>query len=116
MKIKFNFKQIWLAVAVISLVLLAFHWFGFDSSQLEISLLALNILALILSLPCSLFVVPVVIAANHYLQLSPVSSDGLYLNTIFLSVVGAMQWFWIVKFWSPTESTLQMLDLPNSKI
>ncbi|MGI8542783.1 MAG: hypothetical protein ACR2MD_04810 [Aridibacter sp.] len=116
MKIKFNLKKIWSAVGIISLVLLAFHWFGFDSQQLEMSILALNVLALLLSLPCSLFVVPVIIAANQYLQLSPVSSDGLYLNTIFLFVVGAMQWFWIAKFWSPTEAPLQMLGLPNGKI
>lgn len=116
MKIKFNLKQIWSTVAVISLVLLAFHWFGFDSQQLEISILALNILAFILSLPCSLFVLPVLIASNHYLQLSPLSSEGLYLNTVFLSVVGAMQWFWIANFWSPKEATLQMLSLANGEI
>ncbi len=116
MNIKFNLKSIWLAVGVISLILLAFHWFGFDSQQLEISILALNVLALILSLPCSLFVIPVLVAANHYLQLSPVSSDGLYLNTIFLFVVGLMQWFWIARFWYPTESPLQMLGLPNGEV
>ncbi len=116
MNIKFNLKNIWLAVGVISLILLAFHWFGFDSQQLEISILALNVLALILSLPCSLFVIPVLLAANRYLEMSPFSSEGLYLNTIFLFVVGAMQWFWIARFWYPTESPLQMLGLPNGEV
>lgn len=107
MKIKIDFRRIWTAAAVISLVLLGFHWFGFDSKQLEISILALNILAFLLSVPCSLFVVPVVVASNHYLGLSPISSEGLYLNTIFLSTVGAMQWFWIARFWSPGEPQFQ---------
>ncbi len=109
MKDKFNLKQIWSAVGVISLVLLAFHWFGFDSRQLETSILALNALAFLLSLPCSLFFVPVLIASNHYLEMSPFSGDGLYLNTIFLFVIGAMQWFWIAKFWFPKEPQMQSL-------
>ncbi len=115
MNIKFNLKSIWLAVGVISLILLSFHWFGFDSQQLEMSILALNVLALLLSLPCSVFVIPVLVAANHYLEMSPFSSEGLYLNTIFLFVIGLMQWFWISRFWYPTESPLQMLGLPNGK-
>lgn len=106
-------KNIWLAVGVISLVLLAFDWFGYGSNNLQNAILALNGLALALSLPCSLFVVPVLLAANHFMSLSPFSSEGIYLNTILLFVVGVMQWFWIANFWSPTEPQLQMLDLPN---
>ncbi len=115
MKIKFDFKRIWTVVAGISLILLGFHWFGIDYQQLEISILALNVLAFILALPCSIFVLPVLVASNHYLELSPISSDGLYLNTIFLAVIGAMQWFWIAKLWSPSEPSVQMLDLPDGK-
>jgi hypothetical protein len=113
MNIKFNLKCIWLAVGVISLILLAFHWFGYDSNNLENAILALNVLAFALSLPCSLFIIPVVVATNHFMAISPVSGEGIYLNTIFLFVIGAMQWFWIARFWSPTEPPLQILDLPN---
>lgn len=116
MKNKLNLKYVWLTVAVISLILLAFDWFGFGSQNLQNAVLVLNFAAFILSLPCSLFVIPVVAAANHYLSLNPLSGEGIYLNTIFLFVIGAMQWFWIARFWSPTEPTFQAIDLTNGNL
>ena len=116
MNIKFNLKYIWLTTGVISLILLAFDWFGFGSQNLQNVILALNFTAFVLSLPCSLFVIPVVVAANYYLSLNPSSGDGIYLNTIFLFVVGLMQWFWIARFWSPTEPVFQMIDLKNGNL
>lgn len=115
MNIKFSLKYIWLAVAFLSLVLLTFHWFDFDSRNLEYGILSLNSIAFILSLPCSLFVLPVLIASNHYMAISPFAGDGIYLGTILLFIIGAMQWFWVVRFWSPTESSLQMLELPDGE-
>lgn len=111
-----NLKRIWLAVGVISLVLLAFDWFGYGSQNLQNAILALNIAAFILSLPCSLFVVPVVLAANHFMAMSPTSADGIYLNTIFLFVVGLMQWFWIARFWSPPEPQFQSLKFTDGNL
>ena len=116
MNIKFSLKNIWLAVAVSSLILLAFHWFGFDSRNLEYAILTLSSVAFILSLPCSLFVVPVMLASNYYMAISPFAGDGIYLGTILIFIVGAMQWFWIVNFWYPTESSFQDLDLLKAKI
>ncbi len=116
MKNKLNLKYVWLTVGVISLILLAFDWFGFGSENLQNAILALNFTAFVLSLPCSLFVIPVVIAANHYLSLAPVSGEGIYLNTIFLFVIGAMQWFWIARFWSPNEPVFQMIGLKNGNL
>lgn len=113
MNLKSKLKYIWLAVAAVSLILLAFDWFGYGSQNLQNTILALNFVALVLSLPCSLFVIPVVIAAHHYLSLNPFSGEGIYLNTIFLFVIGLMQWFWIARFWSPTEPTFQAIDLAN---
>ena len=111
MNIKNNLKRLWFVAGSAALVLLVFHWFGFDSKELEISIFTLTLIAFVLSLPCSLFVVPVLAAANYYLAMSPLSGDGLYLNTILLFVVGSMQWLWIVRFWSPTEPPMQRLDL-----
>jgi hypothetical protein len=111
MNIKNNLKRLWLVAGSAALVLLVFHWFGFDSKGLETTIFTLNIIAFVLSLPCSLFVVPVLAAANYYLAMNPVSGGGLYLNTILLFVVGVMHWFWIVKFWSPAEPQMQKLDL-----
>jgi len=108
-------RMIWLAVGLISLGSLGFHWFGFGSGRLEQTLLVLNVFSLILSLPCSLFVVPVLAAANNFLEINPLSGEGIYLNTIILFAVGAMQWFWIVKFWSPAEPPLQMIGISGPK-
>ncbi len=113
MNLKSNLKYIWLTIAAVSLILLAFDWFGYGSQNLQNTILALNFIAFVLSLPCSLFVIPVVAAANHYLSLDPLSGEGIYLNTIFLFVIGAMQWFWIARFWSPTKPTFQAIDLTH---
>ena len=115
MNIKSNLKHIWLAIAVFSMILTIFLWFGYDSQNLQYTILALNSLMLVLSLPCSLFAVPVVALANHYLAINPVSIEGIYVNTYFLFIIGLMQWFWIARFWSPTEPPLQMLDLLAEK-
>ncbi len=93
--------------------LLGFHWIGYDSRNLEVSILVLNAIGFALSLPCSFFVVPVITASFIYLDIYPVSSDGVYLNTIFIFVIGIMQWFFISRFWSPDGNPLQKLNLEH---
>lgn len=116
MKIKNNIKYIWLAISVISIILLAFHWFGFAPQTLHYAILGLNTAALILSVPCSLFAVPVFFAANYFLELYPFSGEGIYLNTFLLFALGALQWFLIIKYWSPTEPLLQKLELVDGNV
>lgn len=111
MNYKSNLTRIWLVAACLSLVLSAFMWFGYESQNLKYAILALNVLTFLFSLPCSIFAVPVVAASAYYLEMNPASSEGIYLSTIFLSVLGAVQWFWIVRFWSPSEPIMQKLDL-----
>ncbi len=111
MNIKSNLKFIWLTFGVLSLVLMGFLWFGYDSQYLRNTMHVLNAVMLILSLPCSLFAVPVILLANRYLEINPFSPEGIYLGTIFLFILGLMQWFWIVRFWSPDQATLQMINL-----
>jgi len=113
---KYKLKQIWLAVAVISLILLGFHWFGYDSRNLEISILVLNAIGFVLSLPCSFFVVPVITASFIYLGIFPASSDGVYLNTIFIFVVGMMQWFFVSKYWTAEGNPMQTLGLKREGV
>ncbi len=108
-------KNIWLVLGIVSIILLAFHWFGYDSKGLQNTLIVLDGLLFILSLPCSLFVVPVVIASNYYMAMSPISGSGLYLNTILLFVIGLTQWFWIVRFWTGTGYQLQRLEVYEEK-
>jgi hypothetical protein len=111
MNIKSKLKYIWLGIAVLSMILTAFLWFGYESENLQNTIYVLNALILILSLPCSLFAVLVVALADYYLDINPFSIEGIYLSTIFLSVVGLMQWFWIARFWSPPEAMFQNLNL-----
>lgn len=115
MNYKSNLKRVWLVAAFASLVLTAFLWFGYESENLKNSILALNVMMFVLSLPCSLFAVPVIAASAYYLEMHPTSTAGIYLGTIFLSILGAMQWFWIVRFWSPSEPVMQSLDLVGEK-
>lgn len=115
MKKYFDIKKIWLAVAIVSMILLAFRFFGYDSEDLETSLLALNIAAFLLALPSSLFVAVVAVAANYYMVMSPVSDSAIYLNTIFLFIIGFVQWFWIARFWSGSDHRLQGIELYDVK-
>lgn len=116
MNYKSNLKRIWSVAACLSLILLALMWFGYESQNLKYAILVLNSLMFLLSLPCSIFAVPVVAPAAYYLEMHPTSSEGIYLGTIFLSVLGAVQWFWIMRFWSPTEPIMQSLSLTEENI
>ena len=116
MNIKSNLKRIWLTTGVCSMILMVFLWFGYDSQNLRNTILVLNASMLILSLPCSLFAVPVVVLANHYLEINPFSVEGINVSTIFLFVLGLMQWFWIARFWSPTEAPFQNLNLLDAEV
>ena len=77
-------------------------------------MLVVNVLMFVLSLPCSLFAVPVLAAAAYYLDMHPTTSQGVTWSTILLFVIGLMQWFWIARFWSPTEPVLQKINLTEN--
>ena len=112
---KNNLKNTWLTFGVFSMALTSILWFGYDSPTLQNTIHVLDAFVLMFSLPCSLFAIPVIVLANHYLGINPFSPEGIYLATIFLFVLGFMQWFWIVRFWSPDESPLQNLNLLEGK-
>ena len=111
MNIKSNLKYIWLTVGGLAVILMIFYWFGFESENLKNTILALDGLMFILSVPLSLCFVPIAAAANYYLEIETFSGAGIYLNTVFLFVLGFMQWFWIARFWSPSKPPFQKLDL-----
>ena len=115
MNIKFNLKYVWLTTGILAMIMTIFLWFGYDSPKLQNTILVLDALMLILSLPCSLFAIPVIALANHYLYINPFSIEGIYLDTFFLFIIGFMQWFWLARFWYPTESVFQKLDLLEAK-
>ena len=115
MNIKSDIKYLWLAIGVSALSLTIVVWFGFESQNLQNTILALDALMFILSVPCSLFFVPVAAATNYYLEIETFSIAGIYLNTVFLFVLGLLQWFWLSRFWYPTESVFQKLDLLDAR-
>lgn len=115
MNIKSNLKYLWSAFAGVALISTLFVWFGYESENLRYTIFALNILMFILSVPCSLFFVPIAAAANYYLEIEIFSNAGIYLSTVFLSVLGALQWFWLARFWSASGFQFQKLELLEDK-
>ncbi len=113
-RFKLSLKKIWLVIAILSMVLLFLPPIGDSQVYVKNTILVLNVVMFLLSLPCSLFAVPVMIAAAYYLDMLPTSNQGRTLSTILLFLIGLMQWFWISRFWSPTEPALQMLGLPGT--
>ena len=112
MKFKLSLKQIWLAAGIFSLILPVFLPSEADSSNVFLNIVGVvNIVMFILSFPCSLFGLPVVFFAWYALGMNPNSIEGAYLNTILFFVLGAVQWFWIARFWSPTEPILQKINI-----
>lgn len=108
-------RPIFAGLAALSLALLGAMWFGAESAALRDALLVLNIATALVALPASLMMVPVGIAAAHYLDMAPTSDAGIYLQTILLALLGAVQWFWLARFWSPSEAPFQRLDLAGEK-
>jgi hypothetical protein len=112
MKFNLSLKQIWLAVGIFSLILPVFLPSEADSNNVFLNVIGIvNIVMFILSFPCSLFGLPVVFFAWYVLEIDPNSIQGAYLNTILFFVLGVVQWFWIARFWYPTETPFQELKL-----
>jgi hypothetical protein len=112
MKFKLSLKQIWLVVGIFSLILPVVLPSEADSNNVFLNVIGIvNIVMFILSFPCSFFGLPVVFFAWYALGMSPLSIEGAYLNTILFFVLGAVQWFWIARFWSPTEPVLQKINI-----
>ncbi len=111
MNIKTNLKRIWSVVAAVSLGLLIYAQFNEESPMLLNALLVLDAVMLILAVPCGLFGGAVVFFAWYVLEMNPLSLEGAYLNTIVLAILGTVQWFWLIRFWYPSETPFQKLDL-----
>jgi len=117
MNLKTNLKRVWTIAALLSLGLMIYLYFGaVESASLTNTILALNAVMFILSLPVSLSAAPVIFSAWYFLELNPLA-EGIYLSTIVLFLLGALQWFWLIRFYYPPESPFQKLDLlgANSK-
>lgn len=104
-------RLIWCTVASAAVVMALVVWFGYESANVRYAVLALNAVAFALSLPSSVIVVPVAVAANYYLEIDPLSLGGIYFNTFVLLFVGAVQWFLISPQIAPFETRMQRLGI-----
>ena len=112
MNIKINLQRVWSVVAVLSLALLICLWFVESvSTSLLYTILALDALMILLALPVSVFALPVIYSAWHFLDLNPLTAEGVYLSTILLALLGTMQWFWLIRFYFPPDAPFQKLNL-----
>ena len=105
-------KYTWLGVSAVNLILLGFHWFGFAPEILLKSIIIFNVLSLLLSLPSGLMTLPVFIASNTYLEMSPFRAT-VSTSIPYFCFSRIMQWFWLINFWLPNEKPFQQLDLIN---
>lgn len=112
MNIKQFLKSAFAVVTAISLIIMISHWnMETESTRTVTTLLVLNSIALILSLPSSVFAAVAVGGAWYALDLDPRSGDGVFLNTILLAIIGTVQWFWLERFWYPKEAVFDSLDI-----
>ena len=113
---KTNLKNIlsnsWACCAAFSLIILCVIYFGGkDDEVLRTSLMMGGVIMFILSLPVSMFALPVVGCAWYFLEMRPGSDEMLYLATTVLLLLGTGQWFWLIRFWYPTEGPVQLLGV-----
>lgn len=114
MKFNLSLRQVWLAVGIFSLILPVFLPSETDSNNIFLNTVGVvNVVMFILSFPCSLFGLPVVFFAWYALDINPNSIQGAYLNTILFFVLGFVQWFWITRFWYPSDAPFQKLNITS---
>jgi hypothetical protein len=104
-------RSLWLSTSLAALIMTLTIWFGYEAENMRYVILGLNVVAFALSVPSSLIVVPVAFAANYYLDINALSTDGIYLNTFFLLFVGGAQWFLITNVFQSFESRMQRLEI-----
>jgi hypothetical protein len=109
-------KSVWLFLAVALLIMPIFiPSFGntYNSSNNAISIATLGMF--FLTFPSSVIAMPVIFLNLAALDIHPHSIGGGYMALVLLSIVGFLQWFWLMpKLFSGDEPELQRLDLRES--
>lgn len=107
-------QRIWTSVATVALVLTAFHYFSeSQSAALLNTILALDLVLFAIAMPTAVFGIAVAVAGYFVLEIDPRAVEGAYLNTVFLSVLGTVQWFWLTRFYFPPEAPFQELHIAS---
>ena len=79
---------------------------------------AATVAMFLLAFPSSIFAIPIMMIVYAAFGIYPNSMDGLYLNLLFLFVLGLVQWFWIVPRVWPSGPTLQAIEfqMPEAQL
>lgn len=103
-------RNLWLAASAASVLLSILVRFGVGPESLASVVLVLNAAMFALALPCSAALVPAAFSAWYFLELNPLSAEGIYFNTFSLAFVGAVQWFLVASYWRPFEPQMLRID------
>lgn len=79
----------------------------------EDAVLTVMLTVVVLSFPTNILAAPIIVFLNIVLGTFGSPIAALYLNLFLFSVLGAVQWFWIVPRWQYNRSSLQTLNLPD---
>lgn len=109
---KISLSSLWLMTSAVSLILPVFLPSYANSQNFVQNVIGTTTVSMfVLSLPTSLFGLPLLFFAQAALGVDPNSISGMYLNLILLFIFGLVQWFWIVPSILRNDPELQILDL-----
>ena len=107
-------SSVWMATAVISLILPVFLPSYPDSRyQMQNVIGATMITMFALSFPSSLLALPLLLFAQIALGLDPNTISGMYFIVVSFFVIGLAQWFFIVPWVMRTGSDVEILGLSD---
>lgn len=108
-----SLKALWLFISILCILAPAFiPTPRYPADLLDDPMGTSTLVMFVLSLPMSLFALPIIMMEGMSYRFVPNSILPAYLNLLFLFAVGAVQWFWVVpRLTWKDEPDLQILDL-----
>lgn len=114
---KLSIKQTWLLISFFSLMLPIFMPSSINPQHFFENVIGtVTVTMFILSFPCSLFGLPILLFAQGIMDVNPNSIQVIYLNLFLFFILGLVQWFWIVPRVLRNESSFQALNLLSGKL
>lgn len=112
-RFKASLSGIWLAVSFFALMLPVFLPSAVGAGRPVSDVIGTATVAMfLLSFPSSLFAIPVMMIVYAAFGIYPNEMGAMYLNLLFLFVLGVVQWFWIVpRVWMHSPA-IQTIELP----
>lgn len=90
-------QRLWLFISATSLLLPILLYFDTNATiNFATAITASLVVLFAVSLPSSLFALPLVALFKYGIELDLDSMFGAYFYLIFLNIVGYVQWFWLM--------------------